>query len=140
MQFANEGRERVVSNQSRKLKVSERNYPVNDKEFLVMRYALVKFRVFLLCEQTFAVCTDHGSLRTATKSPHLSQRMARWLSLFSEYNFVVHCKPGKTNILADALSRRPDYDPRTQWGCHAIGDEENDDECASRKESLQSRS
>ncbi|KAG3075796.1 hypothetical protein PI124_g19575 [Phytophthora idaei] len=38
--------------------------------------------------------------------------MARWL--FSEYNFVVHYKPGKTNILADALSRRPVYEPRTQ--------------------------
>ncbi|KAE9277489.1 hypothetical protein PF001_g25632 [Phytophthora fragariae] len=52
--------------------------------------------------------------------------MARWLSLFSEYNFVVHYKPGKTNILADALSRRPDY---VQSGRHAVGDED-DDECA----------
>ncbi|KAG3153254.1 hypothetical protein PC128_g22617 [Phytophthora cactorum] len=34
----------------------------------------------------------------------MSQRIARWLSLFSEYNFVVHYKLGKTNILADALS------------------------------------
>ncbi|OWZ06123.1 polyprotein [Phytophthora megakarya] len=60
----------------------------------------------------------------ATKSPHLSQRMARWLSLFSEYNFVVHYKPGKTNILADALSRRPDY---VQSGRHSVGDEDDDD-------------
>ncbi|KAG3059276.1 hypothetical protein PC121_g14023 [Phytophthora cactorum] len=95
-----------------------------------MRYALIKFRVYLLGEQTFAVYTDHASLRTSTKSPHLSQRMARWLSLFSEYNFVVHYKPGKSNILADALSRRPDYDPRTQWGRHAVGDDEDDEECA----------
>ncbi|OWY90482.1 reverse transcriptase [Phytophthora megakarya] len=52
--------------------------------------------------------------------------MARWLSLFSEYNFVVHYKPGKTNILADAIARRPDY---VQSGRHAVGDED-DDECA----------
>ncbi|KAG3110063.1 hypothetical protein PI125_g10377 [Phytophthora idaei] len=95
-----------------------------------MRYALIKFRVYLLGEQTFAVYTDHASLRTATKSPHLSQHTARWLSLFSEYNFVVHYKPGKTNILADALSRRPDYDPRSQFGRHAAGDDDDDEECA----------
>ncbi|KAE9323390.1 hypothetical protein PF008_g17374 [Phytophthora fragariae] len=82
-----------------------------------MRYALIKFRVYLLGEQTFAVYTDHASLRTAMKSSHLSQRMARWLSFFAEYNFVVHYKPGKNNILADALSRRPD-------------DDDDDDDCA----------
>ncbi|KAE9100101.1 hypothetical protein PF010_g14935 [Phytophthora fragariae] len=129
MQFDDEGRERVVSYQSRQLKPAERNYPVHDKELLVMRYALFKFRVYLLGEQTFAVYTDHASLRTSTKSPHLSQRMARWLSLFSEYNFVVHYKPGKTNIFADALSRRPDY---VQSGRHAVGDED-DDECSLKR-------
>ncbi|KAE8986458.1 hypothetical protein PR002_g22344 [Phytophthora rubi] len=53
---------------------------------------------------------NHASLRTATSSPHLSQRMARWLSFFAEYNFTVEYKPGKQNVLADALSRRPDYE------------------------------
>ncbi|KAE8881549.1 hypothetical protein PF010_g4862 [Phytophthora fragariae] len=96
-----------------------------------MRYALIKFRVYLLDEQTFAVYTDHASLRTAMKSPHLSQRMARWLSFFVEYNFIVHYKPGKNNILADALSRRPDYDPRTVLGRQVIDDDdEDDDHCA----------
>ncbi|KAG2914048.1 hypothetical protein PC114_g8328 [Phytophthora cactorum] len=37
--------------------------------------------------------------------------MARWLSFFAEYNFRVEYKPGKLNVLADALSRRPDYGP-----------------------------
>ncbi|OWY98583.1 reverse transcriptase, partial [Phytophthora megakarya] len=126
MQFDDEGRERVVSYQSRLLKQAERNCPVHDTELLAMRYALIKFRVYLLGEKTFTIYTDHASLRTPTKSPHLSQRMARWLSLFSEYNFVVHYKPGKTNILADALSRRPDY---VRSGRHANGDEDDDD-CA----------
>ncbi|KAF1335872.1 reverse transcriptase, partial [Globisporangium splendens] len=84
----------------------------HDKPFHV--YSLVKFRVYLLGEERFAIYTDHASLRTAVKTPHLSQRMARWFSFFAEYNFVVHYKPGKTNILADALSRRPDYDPKTK--------------------------
>ncbi|KAF1326562.1 reverse transcriptase, partial [Globisporangium splendens] len=114
MQHDDGGHERVVSYQSRQLRPAERNYPVHDKELLAMKYSLVKFRVYLLGEERFAIYTDHASLRTAVKTPHLSQRMARWFSFFAEYNFVIHYKPGKTNILADALSRRPDYDPKTK--------------------------
>ncbi|KAE8999235.1 hypothetical protein PR002_g18514 [Phytophthora rubi] len=113
------------------MKPAEKNYPAHDKELLAMRYALIKFRVYLLDEQTFAVYTDHVSLWTAMKSPHLSQRMARWLSFFAEYNFVVHYKPGKNNILADVLSRRPDYDPRRLTHHQDIPDDDYDgDDCA----------
>ncbi|GMF52140.1 unnamed protein product [Phytophthora fragariaefolia] len=84
--------------------------PVHDKELLAMKYALVKFRVHLLGQKPFVIYTDHASLRTATSPPHLSQRMARWLSFFTEYNFTVEYMPGKQNVLPDALSRRPDYE------------------------------
>ncbi|POM69226.1 Hypothetical protein PHPALM_14506 [Phytophthora palmivora] len=58
--------------------------------------------VHLLGTRPFVIYTDHASVRTATNSPHLSQRMARWLSFFAEYNFRVEYKPGKLNVLADA--------------------------------------
>ncbi|KAE9015815.1 hypothetical protein PR001_g14801 [Phytophthora rubi] len=77
LQVDAEGRERVVSFQSRQLKSAEKNYPVPDKELLAMKYALVKFRVHLLGQKPFVIYTDHASLRTATSSPHLSQRMAQ---------------------------------------------------------------
>ncbi|GMF31575.1 unnamed protein product [Phytophthora fragariaefolia] len=110
LQIDAEGCERVVSFQSRQLKAAEKNYPVHGKELLPMKYALVKFRVHLLGQKPFVIYTDHASLRTATSSPHISQRMARWFSFFAEYNFTVEFKPGKQNVLADALSRRPDYE------------------------------
>ncbi|KAG2878605.1 hypothetical protein PC115_g23016 [Phytophthora cactorum] len=87
MQHDHEGRDRVVYYQSRQLKPAERNYPVHDKVLLAMKYALAKFRVYLLGSGPFVVYTDHASLRTAVKSPHISQRMARWLSFFAEYDF-----------------------------------------------------
>ncbi|KAF1334479.1 Pol protein, partial [Globisporangium splendens] len=110
MQKDDDDHERVVSYQSRLLKAAEKNYPVHDKELLAIKYALLKFRVHLLGATPFVVYTDHASLRTAINSPHLSQRMARWLAFFSEFNFRVEYKPGKENVLADALSRRPDYE------------------------------
>ena len=39
--------------------------------------------------------------------------LREWLggfSFFAEYNFEVKYKPGKQNVLADDLSRRPDYE------------------------------
>ncbi|OWZ05726.1 reverse transcriptase [Phytophthora megakarya] len=83
-----------------------------DREFLAMKYALAKFRVYLLDNTPFVVHTDHASLRAALKSPHISQQMARWLSFFAEHNFRVEYKPGRLNV-ADALLRRPDYAVKT---------------------------
>ncbi|KAG2885990.1 hypothetical protein PC117_g25466 [Phytophthora cactorum] len=113
MQHEQEGRDRGVYYQSRQLKPAERNYPVHDKKLLAMKYALAKFRVYLLGSGPFVVYTDHASLRTAVKSPHISQRMARWLPFFAEYDFRVEYKPGRLNVVADALSRRPDYAVKT---------------------------
>uniref|UniRef100_A0AAV1V5P0 Integrase zinc-binding domain-containing protein n=1 Tax=Peronospora matthiolae TaxID=2874970 RepID=A0AAV1V5P0_9STRA len=56
--------------------------------------------------------------------------MERWLSFFYEYNFVVQSNPGKKNILADALSRRPDYEPRMALSCQATDDKDEDDRFA----------
>ena len=83
----------------------------------------------------FSVSSDHASLRTAVKTPHLSQRMARWLSYFSEYNFVVFYNPGKNKILADALSRYLNCDLRRDMR-HQPGsdDDEDDDICLCRAE------
>lgn len=40
---------------------------------------------------------------------------------------MVHYKPGKYNILADAMSRRPDYDRRIDLGHRAEGVGDDDD-------------
>ncbi|POM81797.1 LOW QUALITY PROTEIN: Pol protein [Phytophthora palmivora] len=107
LQKDDEGRERVIALYCWELKAAERNYPVHDKELFAMKYALVKFRVYLLGSRPFVIYTDHPSLRTATNSPLLWQG---WIFFKAEYNFRFKCKPIKLNVLADALSRRPDYE------------------------------
>jgi hypothetical protein len=37
--------------------------------------------------------------------PQVSRIIARWLSLFLEYDFIVVYKLGRTHVVADALSR-----------------------------------
>ncbi|GMF34017.1 unnamed protein product [Phytophthora fragariaefolia] len=109
MQHDHEGRERVVYYQSRQLKPAERNYPVHDKEPLAMKYALAKFRVYLLGSRPFVVYANHASLRTAIKSPHISQRKARWLSFFAGLYSTWKLYSGRLNVVVDTIARRPDY-------------------------------
>ena len=75
----------MIAFESRQLKAAEKNYHLHDKELLAMKYALVKFRVHLLGSKPFVVYTDHAFLRTTNQSPHLSHKMARWLSFFADY-------------------------------------------------------
>ena len=112
MQNDNDGINRVISYQSWLLTAGYLNYLVHDKEIISLKYALVKFWVHLLGIEPFVVYTDHASLRTAINSSHLSPRMERWLTFCSEFYFWVEYKPEKSNVLADALSRRPDFDER----------------------------
>jgi hypothetical protein len=107
MQDDAQGIARPVSYQSRQLRKAERNYPVHDLELLAVKYALGKFQIYLRNSHPFVVYTDHASLKYAVKSTHISQRMERWNSYFAEFNMTLEYKPGRENVLADALSRRP---------------------------------
>ena len=86
MQKDDDGVDRVISYQSRLSKAAELNYTVRDKELHSIKYALVKFCVHLLGTELFVVFTDRASLRTSINSPHLSTRMARWLTFCSEFD------------------------------------------------------
>lgn len=102
---------RVIAYESRKLQPAEANYAAHDREGLSLIHALGKFRHYLQNGQTHIVFTDNIAVTYLFSQPRLNPRQARWIQTLSEYHLDVRHKPGKENIVADALSRRQDYQP-----------------------------
>jgi hypothetical protein len=108
MQADANGLLRPVAYHSRKLSPAERNYTTREQELLAIVDALRTWRHYLL-GIPFDLQTDHASLRYLQTQPHLSGRLVRWAEFLQEYDFSIAHIPGKSNVVADALSRRADF-------------------------------
>ena len=97
---------RPVAFDSSPLNAAECNYPIHEKELLVIVRALKKWRVDLL-GSPFTVYTDHCTLEHFLLQQDLSRRQARWQELLSQYDFMIEYIKGEDNTVADALSRFP---------------------------------
>jgi len=94
---------------SKKMLSAERKYPVHEQELLAVILALKEWRHYLYGTK-FRICTDHQSLTYVTSQPHLSARQSRWLDTIADFDFSrIEYIEGKTNVVADGLSRRPDH-------------------------------
>lgn len=93
--------------ESRKLNKLEKLYSIYDKEMLAIMHALTKFRQCLVGSK-FVVKTDHNSLRYFLGQKDLKDRQQKWISKIQAYDFEIEYVKGKNNVLADALSRRPE--------------------------------
>ncbi|KAJ9529794.1 hypothetical protein QJQ45_022194 [Haematococcus lacustris] len=101
--------ERVVAYHSRKLLPAERNYPTHEQELLSLVEALKVWRHYLL-GASFNLLTDNWATKHIQTQPRLDcRRQARWMEVLQEYDCIIDHIPGKQNIVADALSRRSDY-------------------------------
>jgi len=106
-QMDRRGNLRPVAFHSRKLNPSEINYSTREKELLAIVDTLRKYR-YLLLGTPIKIFTDHESLKYFRTQPNLTRRQARWSQSLSEFDHEIIYKPGKTNAVADALSRRAD--------------------------------
>ena len=96
---------KVVAYASKYLKPHEQNYPTHDLELEAVVFALKIWRHYLYGE-TCRIFTDHKSLKYLLTKKDLNLRQRRWLELFKDYNCIIDYHPGKSNVVADALSRK----------------------------------
>jgi hypothetical protein len=87
----------------------EKNYEIHDKEMLGVIRALEEWKSELQGLQRddrFQVLTDHKALEYFMGKKKLSARQARWAEFLASFYFLIKHRPGKTNTIADILSRK----------------------------------
>lgn len=96
------GKDRPIAYASRTLNKSEENLCTTEKELLAIIWAVKHFRPYLYGRR-FKLITDHKPLIYSMTSAN--QKIIRWKLDLSEFDFETIYKPGKENVVADALSR-----------------------------------
>jgi RNase H-like domain found in reverse transcriptase/Integrase zinc binding domain len=98
---------------SKSLMKEQRNYDTGDRELLAIVQALKEWRHYIQGSgHTTIVLSDHDNLRHFKVPQTIGQRMAQWTLYLSEFDIKLVHIPGKKNIQANSLSRRPDLCPQ----------------------------
>ena len=124
------GNRHLIQCGSRSLTSPETRYAVCELEGLAILYAINKCRHYLLGMQDFTVVTDHKPLRgmwAKSLADVTNARLQRYREKLTGYNFKIEWREGKTNDIADALSRAPVFPAHEQ---EAVSDENVDVCCA----------
>jgi len=79
------------------------NYITTEKEFLVIVFALEKFRPYLLGSKT-TIFTDHSALRYLMTKKDAKARLIRWILLLQEFDLEILDKKSVENIVTNYLS------------------------------------
>ncbi|XP_048853492.1 uncharacterized protein LOC125721577 [Brienomyrus brachyistius] len=105
-----DGQEHVIAYASRSLHPAEKkdsNYSSFKLELLALKWAVTeKFKDYLWGAQ-FTVYTDNNPL-AHLRTARLGATEQRWMAQLENYTFDLKYRPGKENVNADVLSRRPD--------------------------------
>ena len=98
------GKDKPIHFASRTLSQTEEKYSVPEKEMLAIFWALQTFRNYLYGAK-FLILTDHQPLTFSLSPKNTNAKLKRWKAYLEEHDYDIKYKPGKTNVVADALSR-----------------------------------
>lgn len=91
---------------SRALKDPEENFATNERELLAIVWSLKVLRHYLYGVKSLHIYTDHQPLTFAVSDRNPNSKIKRWKAFVDEHNAKIFYKPGKENVVADALSRQ----------------------------------
>ncbi|GJR85442.1 cytochrome P450 78A7-like protein [Tanacetum coccineum] len=102
-----------IAFESQKLNETERKYTVQEKEMTAVVHCLRIWRHYLLGSR-FVIKTDNIATSYFQTQKKLSPKQARWQDFLAEFDYQLEYKPGKANVVADALSRKAEFAAITQ--------------------------
>jgi hypothetical protein len=97
-----------VAYHSRKFTPAEAKYGAYAREMLAVIDSLRHFEHYV-DGQRVTVESDQQALSWFFSQAHLDKQQARWLAALQAYDLELHYVKGRYNLVADALSRRPDH-------------------------------
>ncbi|GBG60193.1 hypothetical protein CBR_g3437 [Chara braunii] len=99
---------RPIEYMSKKMPSKKLAKSTYEREFYALYKALVHWRHFLL-RRFFYLRTDHQTLKWIKTQPALFDALKLWIEVIDQYDFKLEYLKGEYNKVADALSRRADY-------------------------------
>ena len=96
-------KEFVIYYASKTLDSTQSNYTTSEKEFLVVVFALEKFKSYIVGSPV-TIFNDHATLKYLLSKQDTKSRLTRWILLCPEFNLTIKDKKGVENVVADHLS------------------------------------
>ena len=89
----------VIYYASKTLESTQSNYITTEKEFLVVVFALEKFRSYIV-GSPITICTDHAVLKYLQFKQDTKPRLTRWILLCQEFNLTIKDKKEVENVVS----------------------------------------
>jgi hypothetical protein len=96
---------RPVAFENKKLSETERRWPTHEKEMWTVINCLKTWGHYIGSKDV-VVWTDNVTLKYFATQSKLSSKQVRWQDTLALFNVDIRHKPGKENVVPDALSRK----------------------------------